>query len=141
MLVREHLNESFDLSFKKSITDLNLFIDNEMDKGSTETDQMILDSVYNSKKAYVIYKNKRPIGFIDYKIKEDFILIDWLYIGYNNRRQGIGKQTIVDLYNQFKIPIVLHPFTNESEEAFIKQGFYLDPDFDELDPNTLIYKE
>jgi len=120
----------------KNFKDSEKFIDSEFDY-TNETDEMILDSVKGTN-IFVIYNNDIVCGVIDYKIRTKDIIINWIYIGYKFRGFSISKQVFNFLKTKYQLPIILHPFTNDAEEAFIKQGFVIDPEYDHNDPNTLV---
>ena len=58
------------------------------------------------------------------------------------RNQKIGARLVQHIIDQDKTGIIVaNPFTNESEEFFAKLGFVMEEEYDDNDPNTMVFRK
>lgn len=124
---------------KPTPEELSFFRDN-ISTGSA-AEQNLVDIIPDTgENAIAAFLNNQMVGVCCYTLEEKSTKIDLLIVSPEHYHQGIGQQLCMYVIEKDPTGIVsTNPYTSESEEFFTHIGFILDEEFDQSDPNTLIY--
>lgn len=108
---------------------------------SNEADDSLLHMPYSKEGRYLAaFVGNKIAGMMCFTPTMEDTKIEVIIIDDRYRAQKIGTKLVQAVMDLDKTgTIVANPFTDESEQFFTKLGFIMDEDYDESDPNTMIF--